>query len=61
MSVKEAKQKADELAEAHAAFCRQRAPSPLAAALIPTNYRFFRRLAGFAGRDAKERDDEAQR
>jgi hypothetical protein len=51
------KKEADRLAEISANVCRTRAPNPVVAALIQTNYRFFRRMAGLSGRDATERKE----
>lgn len=53
-TIEEAKSIADRKAEESAALIR-RFLLPIQAMMMPTPYRFYRRMAGFAGRDAKER------
>lgn len=55
--IERVKQGADKKAEISAAVCRARAPSAVIASMIPNNHRFFRRMAGLAGRDATERKE----
>lgn len=58
MSIDTVKAAADKLAEMHAAVCIKRTPNLLQRLLIKPNYKFFRRLAGLAGRDATEKTHE---
>jgi DNA-binding GntR family transcriptional regulator len=56
-TIRQVKAEADDLARESYYLCRRAVEpvNPVAAAMIQVNYRFYRRMAGLAGRDATER------